>query len=438
MRGDAAGPGRGLSAAVVIGWCAAAATIVVIYLVVASGTMLLLGRGATPTLASSVAATALVAVAVRPVRRGVEQAVAGRLPSVRPSPYELLASATRTFSDAESDAVPAVIARMLALGTGVPSAEVWVVVGGQPRLVASYPPSAQRTPLAVPLPFQAQQPDGFRVVTVTNGREPLGVLRVRERPGHPMTAVEEGLLTGLAAQAGMVLQRAQLRAELALRLDELIRREAQLRRSRLELVAAQDRERRRLERDIHDGAQQQLVALAINLKLARALWDSDQGAARQVLTDQLEAVPQVIATLTDLSGGLLPHSLAEHGLVRALSEATSGSPVPVAVRGDEVPRQPPSVEATVYFCVLEAVQNATKHAGATQIVVRLQLRRSELVVEVDDDGRGMPGTAVEGGGLTNLRERAAVLGGRIAVASPAGRGTTITITVPVAESVGAQ
>lgn len=421
---------RGRGPAVAAGWCAAAATVVVIYLVVASGASLLLGRGGSPTLGSSIVATAVVAVAVRPVRERVEQAVARRLPSARPSPYDLLAAFSRELGDSETDAVPAVIARMLAVGTGVARAEVWVMVGGRLRLVAAYPPGEVDETPAAPEPYQPEPSDGFRVVTVTRGQEALGVLRVRERVGHQLTAVEEGLLTGLAAQAGMVLQRAQLRAELALRLEELTAREAQLRHARRELVDVQDAERRRLERDIHDGAQQQLVALAINLKLARTLWDSDRDAATGVLEVQLTATRAAIETLSDLSGGLLPPTLAEHGLARALAEATARNPVPVVVQGHSVPRQPTPVEATLYFCVLEAVQNATKHAGATRIDVRLAATEQQLTVVVEDDGLGMLDGAVEGTGLANLRERVTALGGHVRLGSRAGVGTTVTATVP--------
>jgi signal transduction histidine kinase len=123
-------------------------------------------------------------------------------------------------------------------------------------------------------------------------------------------------------------------------------------------------------------------------------------------------------------------------LVHALSQATEHSPVPVEVTGAEGLRQPPSVEAAVYFCVLEAVQNATKHAGATRIAVQLRATGSELTLQVSDDGRGMPGAAVEGAGLTNIRERVAALGGEVSVASPTGRGTRITASVPLATAAG--
>lgn len=435
MTSGAAPDGRRFPVPVVAGWCAAAVAVIVVYLVVASGAMVMLGRGPTPTLASSVAATALVAVAVRPVRRRVEGEVARRWRPARPSPYELLSAFARE-SAAESAAAPAVIARMLAMGTGVALAEVWVLTEGQPQLVASYPPG-ETVSAPPPTPYDTAPQDGVRVVAVTHGRSPLGVLRVLERPGHPLTVTEEGLLTGLAAQAGMVLQRAQLSAELALRLEQLTDREAQLREARLQLVATQDRERRRLERDIHDGAQQQLVALAINLKLARALWCTDPEGAAGVLEEQLAATAHAIRTLTDLAGGLLPHSLAAHGLVEALTEATRDSPVPVEVTGEQGLRQPPSVEAAVYFCVLEAVQNATKHAGATRIAVQLRSTGSELTVQVSDDGRGMPSTPVEGAGLGNIRERIAALGGKVVVGSPGGRGTSITASVPLAVPVGA-
>ncbi len=227
-----------------------------------------------------------------------------------------------------------------------------------------------------------------------------------------MTPVEERLLGGLAAQAGMVLETAQLRAEISQRLEELTLRERQLRRARGELVSIQDRERRQLERDIHDGAQQQLVALAINLKLARALLESDPDQARLVLDEQAAATADAIRTLSDLSSGLLPESLGQQGLAAAVRAATANNPVPVQVHAPTLSRHSPAVEATLYFCALEAVQNATKHAEAGRIDVRIVEEPDRITVDVHDDGRGMEAGEGTGSGLANLRERVAALGRR--------------------------
>jgi signal transduction histidine kinase len=256
-----------------------------------------------------------------------------------------------------------------------------------------------------------------------------------------MTPVEERLLGGLAAQAGMVLETVQLRTEISSRLEELTHREEQLRRARAELVSTQDRERRQLERDIHDGAQQQLVALAINLKLARALLESDPGHARRVLDEQAGAVAEAIRTLSDLSGGLLPESLGQQGLATAVRVATAGNPVPVHVKAS-TGRHAPAVEATLYFCALEAVQNATKHADASRIDIRITEEGDRISVEVKDDGRGL-GTGGRtgqgtGSGLLNLRERVAAVGGDLDLEGTPGQGTMVRVSVPGAAFAGAE
>jgi signal transduction histidine kinase len=196
-------------------------------------------------------------------------------------------------------------------------------------------------------------------------------------------------------------------------------------------VTAQDRERRRLERDIHDGAQQQLVALAINLKVARALAATDPTGARTTIEEQLSAVTEAIDTLSDLSRGLLPDVLAEQGLAAALTRVTVGNPVPVSVSCAGLPRLSADLEATLYFCALEAVQNATKHAGARRIDVRVEWEQGRLSLLVEDDGTGFDPRTEEGTGLANIRERVGALGGTLRLTSGRREGTAVRVDVPV-------
>jgi signal transduction histidine kinase len=261
----------------------------------------------------------------------------------------------------------------------------------------------------------------------------FGVFRLQERPGQPLTPVEERLFTGLAAQAGLVLRLVGLRAELAARHDELQVRADELRASRARLIETQDAERRRLERDIHDGAQQHLVALTVNLRLAETLSARAPDRAAQVLAEQADAARDAIETLSQLSRGIYPRLLVDEGLVPALRAAVTTSAVPVTVDADGVGRLPGEIEAALYFCAMEAVQNAAKHALATAVQVRLGVVDDTVRLSVQDDGAGFlpaPPGAESGAGLVNMRDRLDAVGGRVSVDSTPGGGTTVTAEVP--------
>jgi signal transduction histidine kinase len=222
-----------------------------------------------------------------------------------------------------------------------------------------------------------------------------------------------------------------LNGQLAARLDEL-------RASRRRLVETQDAERRRLERDIHDGAQQQLVALSVKLRLAGQLAGKDRGAARTMLEQVGDDTADAIATLRDLAGGIYPRRLADEGLVAALQAQAGGSSVAVTIEPDGVGRYTPEVEAAVYFCALEALQNVSKYAGASSATVRLAASNGDLRFEVTDDGAGFDAaTTPPGSGLTNMRDRLDALGGTLTVESTPGSGTTVRGRVATGERVPA-
>lgn len=223
----------------------------------------------------------------------------------------------------------------------------------------------------------------------------------------------------LALHAGLAVRNARLAVEPRRRLEEL---EA----SRHRLVSAQDTERRRIERDLHDGAQQHLVALRLNLQLALA-----ESAAPE-LPALLEQADAALSALRELAHGIHPAPLSDHGLVAALEGATRSAPVSVRIEAGSVGRFDPELEATIYFCCVEAVQNALKHAHASQIRVRMATGGGRLLFTVEDDGCGISPvtTRRSGGGLQNMADRAAAFGGRCEVgAGPAG-GTTVTGWVP--------
>jgi signal transduction histidine kinase len=234
----------------------------------------------------------------------------------------------------------------------------------------------------------------------------------------------------------LMLRLLAVRTELGDRHQELLVRAGELAASRDRLIRAQDTERRRLERDIHDGAQQHLVALAVNLRVVQAVAASSPERAARMLGEQAEAARVAIATLSSLSRGIYPRTLSEHGLVPALLAIVGTSAIPVTVTSNQVTRLPPSVEAALYFCCVEALQNAAKHSSADSVAVRLSEDRDMWRLTVTDDGTGFIPTLVRlnGAGLANMRDRLDAVRGTIDIRSATGEGTTVTALV--ARSVG--
>jgi signal transduction histidine kinase len=412
-----------------LGWLGTAGVVALVYLVVVPGGRLLFGPSATVPLV--VLATVVVAVSIDRVQHGCEHLAARLLHRSDHSPYDVLTRFSSQVAEAEAGGrLPQLMARLLAEGIDVDWAQVWVLVNDRPALMATWPTDAQAEPRPPSMAGTPEQATGLRSVAVGHGGQVLGLLRVRTRSGHPLTGVEERLFAGLAAQAGLALHAARLRAELEQRHRELTSRTEQLREARDRLVATQDRERKRLERDIHDGAQQELVALTVNLRLAQTLADRAPERASQILAEQAEAASAAIDTLSTLSRGSRPRALDEGGLVEALGLAASTCPLPVRLDVQDVGRLSSSVEAAVYFCCLEAMQNAAKHARASHIEVTLSLRDDVLVLVVADDGAGFDRGAPAGSGLGNMRSRLAGLGGTLHIDSRPGAGTSVTAVVP--------
>jgi signal transduction histidine kinase len=222
-----------------------------------------------------------------------------------------------------------------------------------------------------------------------------------------------------------------LRAELVHRIAELSTLAAELRSSRQRLVDAQDTERRRLERDIHDGAQQHLVALAVNLSLARTLAGRAPERADRLVQAQRQAAIVTIETITNLSRGIYPSLLIDEGLEAALRTAVSRSPLPVEFTVADLGRYPARIEAAAYFCVLEALQNTAKHSLATSVHLGLNGGAGVLVVTVKDDGSGFDLDATGAGmGLVNMRDRVESAGGTLTIASTLTSGTTVAARLP--------
>jgi signal transduction histidine kinase len=234
------------------------------------------------------------------------------------------------------------------------------------------------------------------------------------------------LVNAAAGVAALVLDNHRLAAEAAKSLREV-------QRSRARIATSAERERRRIERDLHDGAQQRLVALRIELELAENLvrHDPERGVA---LLRKLEGeVEEALDELRALAHGVYPPLLADRGLPEALRAAGTRCTIPVDLRARDVGRYPPEVESAVYFCVLEALQNALKHAkDARQAVIRLDGAYSALRFSVRDNGGGTPdGTVRAGAGITNMRDRLAAVGGDVEVISTPGESMEVRGSVPI-------
>jgi signal transduction histidine kinase len=308
------------------------------------------------------------------------------------------------------------MARMLAEGTGASRAEVWLRSGSELLRASSFPEGSPST--TVPLRDGELPPfDGASVaVPVRHQGELLGALVVTKPPTEPTTPAEEALVADLASQAGLVLRNAALIED--------------LRRSRQRIVAAQDEERRRLERNLHDGAQQQLVALAVKLRLVESQIPTHPQTAVRMTREVGSDVGDALDTLRDLARGIYPPLLADRGLAVALEAQARKTSMPVTVVADGVGRYPQDVEAAVYFSCLEALQNVAKYAEATSATILLSCEDG-LAFEIRDDGRGFDPTATSlGSGLQGIADRVSATGGTLDVRSSPGRGTTIAGRIP--------
>jgi signal transduction histidine kinase len=409
------------------------------------------------------AAAALAAVLLQPVRvragRLADRLVYGR----RATPYEVLSEFSGQIAGTYSteDVLPR-MARMLVEATGARRAEVWLRTAGSEHLEAAWPsangsapatamaaiaaPGGQGEATAAPAPDgarpatvapspdagasapQAKEPAGGRddgiasAFVVEHQGERLGALRITSSPREPLTPAGERLVRDVAAQAGLVLRNVALIED--------------LRASRQRLVAAADEARRRLERNLHDGAQQRLVALRITLGLARQVAGSSPQEADELLAQTEQEAQDALEELRDLARGIYPPLLADLGLAAALEAQARKAAVPVTVEAPGLGRYSQDIEAAVYFCVLEALQNVTKYAQARQARVTLRHDGRALTFTVGDDGRGFDQAATTmGTGVQGMADRLAALGGTLRVTSAPGHGTQVTGRVPVVQNL---
>jgi signal transduction histidine kinase len=391
-----------------------------VYAVIGAVVVVLTVGGRLPLL--PVAIVALLALAVPSARRGLQR-VTNRIVYGRPtSPYEVMTD----FSDriAGSLSIDQILPRMAeaaARGVGAVRGQVRVFLPGDRAWSATWPEGAEKG-------------EWTRTMTVRHEGTPVGDIWVAVREGDRLTPKDDRMLADLVSQSGPALQNVRLAAELEARLEEISRQAAELRASRQRIVAAQDAAARRLERNIHDGAQQHLVAIAVTAKLIQQLAATDPERAAELLGKLAADADDALQNLRDLARGIYPPLLSDKGLAAALEAHLAKAGLPVALRVGTLGRYASETEAAAYFCCLEAVQNVSKYAHATRTTLTLGEEGGQLVFTVADDGRGFdPATVRPGEGLRNMEDRLAALGGSLEMRSAPRAGTSITGRLPITD-----
>jgi len=340
-------------------------------------------------------------------------------------------------------------------GFHLDAAEFWLCGSGQLR-VAAAEPRAERKPIAItpaeetiaanarvssaawakvwlPALLEGREQAALRVAPVSNSGQLFGlVVAQRARRVETLAAEIDVTLEEVARELGVALKKAHLDSSLQESLEQLRQQAAELQASRGRLVAAADAERRRIERNLHDGAQQHLVALSVKVRLLEQFAVRDPERAKSLMSQLQEDVGSAIEELRSLAHGIYPPLLSSAGLAVAMSAACRRAPLPASLEADGVGRYAPEIEAAVYFCCLEAMQNAAKHAGSGATArVRIWEGAGGLLFEVCDDGAGFVTNGLaDGAGLTNMRDRLGAVGGTVRVDSDGAHGTRIQGVVP--------
>lgn len=415
----------------VVGAMAAIITAGYVAVVIGFGRLVGLEPGPNPVLA--IVATAIVAIAFEPARRRVQRTADRLVYGDRPSPYEALARLSTQLSRADRPAdLFSELASTVADGVGAAEVTLWVGADEELVAVASWPPNATGPQLPTSPKNLASLREGGRthVRPIVHQGSLRGAVTLDKPPGEVLTSSDDRLLHDLAAQAGLVIDNAGLGLELQHRLHEISLQAAELQAAGKRIVAAQYEARRRIERDLHDGAQQRLVTLALTLQ---SLSQRVAAAGDETLAGNVEEaraqLSQALAELREMARGIHPAILTQDGLEAALGFLAERAALPVQLDVCLPRRLAQDVEATAYFVVSEALTNAAKHSGASSIAVGGRLRDGRLCIEVADDGQG-GADGHWGTGLQGLRDRLATLNGRLTVHSPAGGGTRLEAEIP--------
>jgi signal transduction histidine kinase len=428
-----------------------------IYLVVVLG----LGHAPKTTgdkevLALSMVASGVAALIFVPVRARFLDSATRFVYGSREAPDEVL----RTFGSRLTRAIPMdelllQLAESLRKTMGLASAEVYTGSGEVLERTASVPDlgpgslvvSPRERPVVtragvsgtawasvwLPALLREREAEQIRVAPISHAGELLGLIVVeRTSMASAFSEDDDRVLADLARQVGLALHNSQLDTALQTTLDEVRKQADALRESRARIVASGDAERRRVERNLHDGAQQHLVALAVNLRLAKDIIVDDQEAGMEMLDQLAGEVQETIQELRELAHGIYPPLLVDSGLVEALRAAANRNPLPVDIVVDGIGRYPSETEAAIYFCCLEALQNAAKHAPDARVEVHLWEESGGLLFSVSDDGPGFdPGTAQRGHGYINMADRLGAIGGAIRWDSEIGKGSQVRGSVPL-------
>lgn len=428
------------------------AVVTVVFVLVAVGAAVVVGGANGRVLTALGIVLAFAAASGRP-RRKAEGAVRHLVYGERPRGFAVLGGLSDSLASAGTAIdVAERIVDAVARGLSVPAAAVWLYVeGDQPTLqpvaalgngartravspslaaALAVAPRAERLdalPGSVAGPLRSLSAAELAAVAPLVVRSRLiGLVACVDRFREPIESADLELLGLIAREAALGLANRRLEAELRLRLDDL-------RRSRQRLVSAQDAERRKVERDLHDGAQAQLVALAVQIRRLAAMPDDATPARLRTLADEAE---DALFGLQDLARGIYPSVLTDCGLAAALRTQAARIPMDVKVSVEPAlvdARLPADVEAALYFVALEALGNAQKHAGDACIRAGLRLDRSKVVLEVSDDGPGFDTSASprEGSGLVGMSDRMEAIGGTLSIVRVPDGGSLVTAAVPL-------
>jgi signal transduction histidine kinase len=425
--------------------------------------VLVLGLGHAPkttgdkeVLALSMIASGVAAVIFVPVRERFLQSSTRFVYGAREAPDEVL----RTFGSRLTRAIPMdelllQLAESLRKTLALASAEVFTGAGEVLERTVSVPDigpgsivvSPRERPVVtragvsgtawasiwLPALLAGRQNEQIRVAPVSHAGELLGLIVVeRSSQASAFSEDDDRVLSDLARQVGLALHNSQLDTALQTTLDEVRKQADELRESRARIVASGDAERRRIERNLHDGAQQHLVALAVNLRLARDIITDDNEAGLGMLDQLADEVQETIQEVRQLAHGIYPPLLVDSGLVEALRAAANRNPLPVEISAEGIGRYPSETEAAVYFCCLEALQNAAKHAPDAHVELRLWEEAGGLLFTVADDGPGFdPARAQKGHGYVNMSDRLGAIGGTVRWESEIGTGSVVLGSVPL-------
>ncbi len=391
--------------------------------------VVVIGRAVGPgdSVAFKLVATAIAAVAFEPMRERLERLANRLVYGERASPYEVVADfADRLSSVLSVDEVLPRTAEAVGLGVGAVSSRVIVFLPGGGARTVRWPEGDDTISFT-------------RVVEVVYGGRPVGQIAVAKGPGERLLPAEEGLLTSLASQAGLAFNNARLAIELQDRLTEVSGQAADLRASRQRIVTAREVLRQRVVQLIHERVETHLESADHQLERAELLLPDHPEQALECFDSLLAEGGESLDALRDLARGIFPAVLADQGVMPALHAHLMQVQLPVEVdlEGWEE-RFEPDAEASVYFCVVQALANAGTYAVGSRVVVRLTASDDRLEFSVVDDGPGVEQAVLSAGAdIQDMRDRVDAVGGEFIAQSAPGEGTVVSGWVPARVPVGA-